>query len=115
MTRYGGADYGTFRSGILNLTPQGRRTLAFLILPQVILGGMFGLPSRLIQDAVNCLIIFLRALRAVPIPGRRRRVVVRRQDERIRRCPRSPVRAVSAAEGLRSKWKEVSLRAALRV
>ena len=41
-------------------------------------GGMFVLPSRLIQDAVNCLIIFLRALRAVPIPGRRRRVVVRR-------------------------------------
>jgi len=44
ITRYGGADYGSMRSGVLKLTPQGRRTLAFLILPQIILGGMFGLP-----------------------------------------------------------------------
>ena len=44
ITRYGGAEYGTFRAGIVNLTPQGRRTLAFLVLPQIILGGMFGLP-----------------------------------------------------------------------
>ena len=44
ITRYGGADYGSIRSGVLKLTPQGRRTLAFLILPQIILGGMFGLP-----------------------------------------------------------------------
>jgi hypothetical protein len=44
ITRYGGADYGSMRSGVLKLTPQGKRTLAFLILPQIILGGMFGLP-----------------------------------------------------------------------
>ena len=57
MTRYGGANYGTFRSGIVNLTPQGRRTLAFLILPQVILGGMFGLPfADDIKEVIKALI-----------------------------------------------------------
>jgi len=57
MTRYGGANYGTFRSGIVNLTPQGRRTLAFLILPQVILGGMFGLPfADDIKEVIKALV-----------------------------------------------------------
>ena len=57
MTRYGGANYGTFRSGIVNLTPQGRRTLAFLVLPQVILGGMFGLPfADDIKEVIKALV-----------------------------------------------------------
>jgi len=42
--KYGGNKYGTIRGGVLNMTPQGKRTLAFLLLPQVIMGGMFGLP-----------------------------------------------------------------------
>ena len=42
--KYGGNKYGTIRGGVLNMTPQGKRTLAFLVLPQVIMGGMFGLP-----------------------------------------------------------------------
>ena len=44
LTRYGGAAYGGEKGGKHYLTPQGRRTLAYLIIPQVIMGGMFGLP-----------------------------------------------------------------------
>lgn len=42
--RYGGNKYGTIKGGVLRMTPQGRRTLAFLVLTQVLMGGMFGLP-----------------------------------------------------------------------
>ena len=42
--RYGGNKYGTIKGGVLKMTPQGRRTLALLVLTQVLMGGMFGLP-----------------------------------------------------------------------
>ena len=42
--RYGGNRYGTIKGGVLRMTPQGRRTLALLVLTQVLMGGMFGLP-----------------------------------------------------------------------
>jgi len=42
--RYGGNKYGTIKGGVLRMTPQGRRTLALLVLTQVLMGGMFGLP-----------------------------------------------------------------------
>ena len=42
--RYGGNKYATIKGGVLRMTPQGKRTLAFLAITQVIMGGMFGLP-----------------------------------------------------------------------
>ena len=44
ITRYGGSEFGIGEGKTLRLTPQGKRTLAFLVLPQIILGGVFGLP-----------------------------------------------------------------------